>query len=288
MSDTLSLSDVLSPDETEDDVVRGAVAELSAAFGWDLTQTWEAVRERAGGERGATELALAAAALYQDALNESMLPEFSAEDNVAASYSGDGYQDGHYVGLSAGDGYPGKPYHYDAAAEQRAAVPDEVLRLAAAHPSFFGDQDVTAGQISQVLTDSLLPLTNYESEVGRYVALAAGYSPRDLGMPPLAGGDLGSAAESAHAGSEIERLQMAHPGHFTSGKAAKRGRQYSVHNVHDADQICKTCRRRDCHSDHGQPRHGGRAHPGVKGGIFPRPHGGIGGAETPYGAHHSY
>jgi hypothetical protein len=346
------ISDQLEPSDIDE-----AVSELALSAGWDFGETWQAVRERAGGERDPESLALAVAELYVDAQGEGLalpltensdqsqdvadkgnalpdgsypipdaehlhaaavlaasghgdaeaarrlirkragelgvsldsLPGFGDDDSgdVAASYyNGPGYQDGHYVGLSAaGSYYPGEAYGYDPAAEAAAAAPEEVLRLAAGHPQFFGAQDVAEGRY--MLSADLVPLTHYDSEVSRYVALAAGYSPRDLGMVPLAGGggDYGAALDSAHAGSEVERLQMDHPHLFMSGKARTHAREGSIH---DPDRKpCPTCRRKDCVTDHGQPRRGGRAHPGVRGGIFPRPHGAIGGAESPHGANYS-
>ena len=67
-------------------------------------------------------------------------------------------------------------------------------------------------------------------------------------------------------------------------RAQKTAREFAIHNVHDGDHTCKTCRRKDCHSDHGHPGKGGRAHPGVKGGIFPRQIG----PESPHGNSHSH
>jgi hypothetical protein len=69
-----------------------------------------------------------------------------------------------------------------------------------------------------------------------------------------------------------------------SGKgrnAAKEG------SIHDPDRKPRpTCRHKGCVIYHGQPRRGGASRREItrRGGVHPRPHGAIGGAETPDGA----
>jgi hypothetical protein len=82
------LSDVLGPGESEDELVGKAVAALSATFGWPHDATWEAIRQRAGGERDPGSLGLAVAELYQAAVDEGQEP--GQEPALAAD---DGDQD---------------------------------------------------------------------------------------------------------------------------------------------------------------------------------------------------
>lgn len=135
-----------------------AAAHLAATGHGDVAAAKRLIRKRAG-ELGVDVDTLEG---FGDSDNDG------DEDDVAASaYSGDGYQDGYYIGdeVELSDGYPPEPVDYEAAAdydpaedwtyqaaaELAAGVPGEVLRLTSAHPEFFApdsvhDQAMAVGQ----------------------------------------------------------------------------------------------------------------------------------------------
>jgi hypothetical protein len=283
-ADTMTLSD-LEPAEIDQ-----AVAELSAAFGWDYGETYAAVHERASGERDPASLALAAAALYRDALDEGQALALAADVNdgedqdvAASAYNRDGYQDGHYVG--SGEialSYPAEPagdsWSYDPQAERAGYGGSEVLRLTAAHPSFFTPDDVADAVSLGYEGSATAPYT--EDEASRYAALAAGCPAPDLSGPLPSEEDARADAMQDH------YARMA-------GKLKSRGRKAKLTavDIHDSDRgrphgkahhrYCPP----GCATDHRAPRHGGDVHPEVARYLdMIHPSGGPGGKERPRGS----
>jgi hypothetical protein len=252
MADTLSLSD-LTEEEVEESVV-----ELSNMMGWDFADTWQEIRDRAGGERDHLSLAQAVASLYRDVAGEA--------PDVAASYNGDGYSDGRYLGLT--DTYPAEPaadWTYDPAAERGTASTGEVLRLTAENPHLFRAEDVADA------------------------AFLSGYDP----------GDVATALELAAGGyddpdSEIMRLSMMADdmNAKSAGRspAALRKARLEHSNIHPVRRHGKGHHRgcsADCSTDHRQPRDGGSTHPEVD--RYLRMAGKMmGNAESPHGNTHTY